>query len=592
MKYIKLLNENQKKVKPISIIDLKNLPYKDFIQELRNALQSSDFRYELTKLLTEKNIDLDYGSIKNTYVKAKNLIPTQSQIGLNETLKWLSNEQSIYEIVIKKEASLFDSNKIFIANNKWIIDGHHRWSYVYMLNPKAEIPCININLPEQKPTDILKDVQIAIATTYGDLYYRDVEIENNISEIKDDDIYNTIATNLSKKNLENLQKIFVETDFKKYLLRTFIVPKSFLESNDQSKFVPEDDFSEEEIILDSQNDAPEIQNLDGTDNDPTKLQNITNIVTKKDTSEFISNVADVASFFDPIGIFDAMNAVFHIYGGDYTTAFFYIISIMPFADFVTKPIISMIKSGLFGKGLSLLGKALRKFDAKTAAKIWAKLEKKSPAFKKFMDWLIKKMDSVKNFIAKVAELVGDNWPKFKIFSYLFGGKISAFFAALVYWKKNLKNYLTTVSKEEVYGILASNVSKIKKTIIDNSIDRLNVTFKLGPHPVQSAVLAKKDPYGNKFFGVPNDLLTNIPMVMGGLKSIKSPEKPKVTDFVSFVQDEEEKQKNSDIIKKKDTKVKELVKDVKKQEKTKKIPKEDKTLSSKQTRKSQRSSLAI
>jgi len=58
---------------------------------------------------------------------------------------------------------------IVIFNKQYIIDGHHRWSQIYVANPGATVKCININIPKMSPEDMLKVIQIAIVADIGKL---------------------------------------------------------------------------------------------------------------------------------------------------------------------------------------------------------------------------------------------------------------------------------------------------------------------------------------------------------------------------------------------------------------------------------------
>jgi hypothetical protein len=70
------------------------------------------------------------------------------------------------EKLIKGDTSAFDNNRILTANGKYILDGHHRWSQVYLFNPEAKIPAIDLKLPGLDEMTLLKVIQSAIAATY------------------------------------------------------------------------------------------------------------------------------------------------------------------------------------------------------------------------------------------------------------------------------------------------------------------------------------------------------------------------------------------------------------------------------------------
>jgi hypothetical protein len=163
MKYLRLYKESQNELEEPKLDskfiedleEMKYLPYKDFMKSLKIKIGDSEFMSKLSSL-GEISGDSGSGLGKVEYVdlEVKFLVPTESQIGLMESLAWLQNIPSIQKIVIDNKATLFDNNRIFVVNKRWILDGHHRFAYVRMLNKNATIPCINITIPEQSINNI------------------------------------------------------------------------------------------------------------------------------------------------------------------------------------------------------------------------------------------------------------------------------------------------------------------------------------------------------------------------------------------------------------------------------------------------------
>jgi len=501
MKYLRKIYESNDLVKK-SIIDLKSLPYKDFVTQLSLKIKTPEFINMVNSLEKDPTLSEDYGQVTLKSIQAEKLVPTQSQIGLMETMSWMSNPKAIKEIIVNGQANLFDNNRILVANNKWILDGHHRWSFVHMLNPSAIIPCININLPGKKPVEILKDVQMTIAATYKDLYTRQTPIQMNISRMPDKDILPIID--------------YVERD-----LQT-------------------------RIEVD-----PEIKELDETDNDNPDKQKLEADI-ESGATENLQTGLDFAGILDPTGIIDVLNGIGYLYRGEYMLAIACFVAAVPLGDIVAKPVIAILKNQAFKKFTQALGKALKNFDAKKAAQIFMDLEKSAPNVGKFLEFITSSIDIVIQKMGQILEKIGQNWIKLKIFYSLFSGKIKRFFEDIFSWREKLKKYLTTSTESEVYGILATNLVKIKRLIVDKQVDKMNMNFSIGIHPVQTALKAKIDPYKKGFRGVPTDLLANLPKVITKL--------PMVAEIDLDVEEEE----------KKDKETKGLVKDFKKfSDKTKK-----------------------
>jgi len=150
-----------------------NMPYDQFIATLKNA--ANDPKIDRVMSLGRKDGIPTDEIIKVTagnYLVAK-LRPTQSQIGLGDSLAWLRDNDPTGQTatnLINGDTSGFNNARILIANGKYIIDGHHRWSQVFMFNPKDSIPAINLEIPGfTDPKQLLKIVQMAIASTYKNI---------------------------------------------------------------------------------------------------------------------------------------------------------------------------------------------------------------------------------------------------------------------------------------------------------------------------------------------------------------------------------------------------------------------------------------
>ena len=79
--------------------------------------------------------------IKEMSLNVKDLIPTQNEIGVDETFKFIIDGKNIEycfqnPVVIRKP--------IVVFNSKYIIDGHHRWSEIYITNSNAKVDVVNI----------------------------------------------------------------------------------------------------------------------------------------------------------------------------------------------------------------------------------------------------------------------------------------------------------------------------------------------------------------------------------------------------------------------------------------------------------------
>lgn len=159
--------------------DLLDLPYEKFVDKLKD---SNDPKIDAIMNLGKK--DGINGKVKVTKEKygVKELTPTQDQISLDDSLGWIGNHRPKYvKEFIKGDTSELNNYRILTANGKYIIDGHHRWIEIFLLNPEAKIPSINLEIPGiDNPEELLRIVQLAIASTYNKVEEKKAKSGTNI----------------------------------------------------------------------------------------------------------------------------------------------------------------------------------------------------------------------------------------------------------------------------------------------------------------------------------------------------------------------------------------------------------------------------
>jgi len=174
------------------------------------------------------------------YIKVKDLRPTQSEIDLLKSVGFILTskakehgvnvKESLTNILIDGRAKQFLKNKILLANKKYIIDGHHRWSQVFILNPDAEVPVINFDFKTQKIEDILKYFQIATFATFKNIVTKTTGEKTNIFELSRSEIkkiLDKILDDISDDELEVFKEFFKIENEKELKSKTFL----YLENN-------------------------------------------------------------------------------------------------------------------------------------------------------------------------------------------------------------------------------------------------------------------------------------------------------------------------------------------------------------------------
>ena len=139
---------------------LKHKKYPDYLNTLNNMLKDEKFA-----ALLDECFGGDLGNMKLKWKEqgtaVKKLLPTQSEICLDSSVKVpLKYPELIKNFYAKGPITLFTPLVTF--NGNYVIDGHHRWSQLFMFNPTAKMNCWDYSA-DISPIQMLKITQGAIA---------------------------------------------------------------------------------------------------------------------------------------------------------------------------------------------------------------------------------------------------------------------------------------------------------------------------------------------------------------------------------------------------------------------------------------------
>lgn len=135
------------------------------------------------------------------------LLPSQSEIGLDNSLSYPLKQDcsNLFEDTVKIVAPIVTYRKTFI------IDGHHRWSQLYMINPSAKIAAINFNYSQESPYRALRNFQGAIAVAHKDVP-KSYSRVNNVYDMSESQIVNYIDSNMQDVCWQSLVDVGVCDD--------------------------------------------------------------------------------------------------------------------------------------------------------------------------------------------------------------------------------------------------------------------------------------------------------------------------------------------------------------------------------------------
>lgn len=197
----KFLEQKKEKKEPDSyekkLKEILKQDYGTFVKELGENIKDPKFLAAISAGdTTLDKVTFDH----NASYKVSQLIPTQSEIDVDKSLKFpLSEEKAdtlVNYLTLKGEPFAPGNSPIIVAGGKYIIDGHHRWSQLYMINPEAKIKAINMNIED--PIVALKVVQLSIASVSKKVKASLVE-GKNLLKMKKEDFDKWIKENIKQQ---------------------------------------------------------------------------------------------------------------------------------------------------------------------------------------------------------------------------------------------------------------------------------------------------------------------------------------------------------------------------------------------------------
>ena len=172
---------------------------------------------EQTKLLRKLVGNGEYSNnvkVKKVTIKVAALHPTQSEIDVNNSLifpinKAPNGKPTAVDILNGKEAFVINKNPIIIYKYSgdgkyYIIDGHHRWSQVFLINPKAKMEAYLYTSPEEgeAPVDFLRDFQLVIKAVHGKVQVATANHDYNVYKLSPEAIVKYVEQNMTDEALD------------------------------------------------------------------------------------------------------------------------------------------------------------------------------------------------------------------------------------------------------------------------------------------------------------------------------------------------------------------------------------------------------
>lgn len=193
--------------------------YTNFVDVLQN--KSDNFLHILRA--GDRVSGGDMIDIRNETTPVYSLKATQNEIGLDDSLLFILNPSAATNGVVKDTSAFLmeiltassstvlkpQGLNIIIAGND-IIDGHHRWSTVALINPNVKMGTLNIH-GAKNAIDALKITQGAILATKGVIPSAGKRGTNMLT-MDEREIYDYVKKNISTLVLEDLMFYWKASD--------------------------------------------------------------------------------------------------------------------------------------------------------------------------------------------------------------------------------------------------------------------------------------------------------------------------------------------------------------------------------------------
>jgi len=199
------INEQDEEAVVDQILDISS--YEDYVAKLGNAVTDDRVKAVLAAGLKDGNPQDESVGVSPGGGPCTQFMPIQNEIDLAKSLGWPATKDPKLVPKILQGGPIsgddLGGSPIISAMNYYIVDGHHRWSQIYMINPRAVIETMDIKI--QDPEVALRAMQAAIAVVQGRVPSAQVEPGMNIFQMPEEEMVQWMQQNFS----EEFVKLFI-----------------------------------------------------------------------------------------------------------------------------------------------------------------------------------------------------------------------------------------------------------------------------------------------------------------------------------------------------------------------------------------------
>lgn len=165
----KFVNEAKTAVAPDAataqqLDNIIKMPYEQFVTQFAKVAADPKVQAVLKYGLEDGQPNDEKVKITKMNANVSALKPTQNEIDINKSLGFPIKSTGALIKILKGGPQEPGGPIVTAAGGTIILDGHHRWSQVFCINPNAQISAIDLNIQGANAETYLKVLQMAIAS--------------------------------------------------------------------------------------------------------------------------------------------------------------------------------------------------------------------------------------------------------------------------------------------------------------------------------------------------------------------------------------------------------------------------------------------
>ena len=206
--------------------DIKKAPLATAVDKIRDLIKDPDFINKATSGEKDGANKDESISFSEGNISCLDMLPSQAEIGFGNSLADLCNDKhgaidSAFSnpVLMPSKAGKIPVLTARIGSDIVILDGHHRWSLCFMINPDAKMKCDIMETPAGfKAADALKIMQLAIGVEAGKVVTNPFE-GKDLMAVSTKEVIEYVTENIGEKEIATFTKYKPELNSKESIAK-------------------------------------------------------------------------------------------------------------------------------------------------------------------------------------------------------------------------------------------------------------------------------------------------------------------------------------------------------------------------------------